>query len=191
MPVRLRTFVAVPMPVTPRLRSARDSLIALGSGLRVTRADQWHVTLKFLGDTDARQLPEIGRVVQRAVTDLPPMEVSLAGIGVFPELRRPRVVWCGISPPDALTAVANRLNEELGARGFPHETRAYRAHLTLAYVKGRPPRELDRWVASRESDEYGLVELDRAVLYQSETGPDGPRYTVLSTHPFGEFATEE
>ncbi len=143
--------------------------------------------MKFLGDTDPHLLGEIGTVVQQVAADVPPFEVELAGLGVFPHVDRPTVVWAGFRGPgvESLCKLAEDLETDLEALGFPRERRKFEPHLTLARIKARPPRDLAELLAKHKETPFGTVTVDALVHFQSELRPEGPLYTPLATAKLG------
>src|SRR5207249_2914500 len=106
--------------------------------------------------------------------------LAIAGAGAFPDARRPRVVWLGtVEGSPQLCAVAERLREALKKRGFALEERPFRPHLTIARIKGRPPR----WSAPQ--GELARMEVSEIVLVHSVLGSGGARHTVLRSFKLG------
>jgi 2'-5' RNA ligase len=195
-----RLFVAVPLP-----RPALVAVEALVAGVRLApepgpgerrdpadvrwvRMDGLHVTLRFLGPTDAARLPDARAAVQAAADGVERFEVSLRGAGVFPEHGRPRVLWLGLERGlDALDALAGRLASALADRGWPHDDRPVRPHLTLARSDGvvAGPLVAGRLMAvARDLDLSWTAE--GVVLFESQTGGGPARYLPLLEVPLAE-----
>jgi RNA 2',3'-cyclic 3'-phosphodiesterase len=183
MPDTVRTFVAIPLVPAPSLRALIRRLDELNGPVKGVSPDQLHITLKFLGDTPWKQTAEIGQVVSQVAAIQPAFDAHVRGVGAFPGLDRPRVVWTGIEPAEPLTILAGLLNDLIGELGFPVEERAFQPHVTLARVKGRPPGELREELSACADQDFGGLHIDRLTYYQSELGPSGPKYTILSEHP--------
>jgi RNA 2',3'-cyclic 3'-phosphodiesterase len=177
----LRTFIAVPVPAPQPLRKLIAQLAALGRAIKPVDPDQLHVTLKFLGDTAAGQVPELAAAVRHGVSGQAAFDVALRRTGVFPHARRPTVVWAGIERGDPLTRIANDLEQRLESLGFPREHRAYQPHLTLARIRSRPPGELAALLERESQSDFGAVSIESVVFYQSELQSGGPVYTPLET----------
>lgn len=135
----MRAFIAFELP--DELRAA---LAAISVGLRNSLPDaplSWvpasnmHLTLKFLGEISPAQVPAIAAVLQPLSESYAPIPISLSGLGAFPNLRRPRVLWAGLQAPPALTRLAAEVEAALQAHGFAREPRAFTPHLTLARVR--------------------------------------------------------
>src|SRR5579862_8803163 len=99
------------------------------------------MTLSFLGEVLPERLADVEDAARRSVSGMTAFNVSLEGIGAFPDERRPQVIWAGVSQgADALSCLAARLKGELSDAGFPQEERPWKAHLTLARSKPGSPR---------------------------------------------------
>jgi 2'-5' RNA ligase len=161
-----------------------ERLAALQSEIRDTRADvgvvgrdNLHFTVKFLGEIPDDAVREIdGRI---GALDLPAFEVNMQGVGMFPDFRRPRIVWAGVSPNDerAMTDTAEAVIEALDGIGKPEE-RGFRAHVTVGRV--RSSRNMERLIAlARENAtrEFGRTPVTSLKLKSSLLTPSGPVYS--------------
>ncbi len=100
-----RLFVSVSVPVTDQIRDTLAELASVGN-VRTEKADKIHITLCFLGDTDVRRIPELRDRLRETLSSEQRFPIRLKGIGAFPDVKRPRVVWIGIES-DALTGIAD------------------------------------------------------------------------------------
>jgi 2'-5' RNA ligase len=185
MPETIRTFIAVPIEASPSIRKVLRQLAGYGKGVRALDPDHLHVTLKFLGDTPWTSIAEIGALLDDVVRSFEPAESQLQSLGAFPDESRPRIIWTGMSTAGPLTEIASQLNERLGHIGFPREQRAFVPHVTLARIKTRPPDQLQELLLEHASTNFGGFLIDHVILYQSELGRGGPKYTPLSEHDLG------
>jgi 2'-5' RNA ligase len=170
----IRTFVAIELTV-----AARMALEAIQDHLRI------HLTLKFLGDVPEENLEAVYESVRRAFEGGPPFAVTLAGLGCFPNARRPRVIWVGAQEETGqLVALQSAIDHKLAGRGFPLERRAFHPHLTLARIRKKAERGeievLGRSVAAYDPGEVGKVWVDGVSVIKSVLGPQGATYTQLS-----------
>jgi RNA 2',3'-cyclic 3'-phosphodiesterase len=180
---RQRLFFALPVPgADVLLRQAYERLAAFPRQLKAVAPGHYHITLKFLGETDAdtaRRLREDFRVLDPGVAA---QTCVLKGLGAFPGTRRPRVIWCGIDTDIEGLRRAQRAIEDLAARhGFPRESRPFTPHLTLARVRGEgdAPGEIGRFLADNAATVFGESRFDRIVLFKSDLKREGPVYTDL------------
>lgn len=176
----LRTFIALPVDPGPQLSRVIDQLGLIGAPLRISRTAKLHLTLRFLGDTDEALLPPLAACLDRECKSVAAMDVGLSGLGVFPDRRRPTVVWAGLQEA-RLMQLQQRLEESVSRLGWTREQHAYRPHVTLARINPRKPvpSELHGLLERCASRDFGTHRLDRVVLYQSESTPSGMRYTSL------------
>lgn len=181
---RLRSFIAIALPPQVRLAAGNVQKILLANGIRLkwVRPENLHLTLRFLGDIDRKQLPGIETAIGAAVKDVIPFVLNARGFGVFPNMRSPRVVWMGIEGDlDPLMRVYRRLGEELTPLGFPPELRAFTGHLTLGRVAGRTsPQLLEDAVSTADRIESGKFTVDRICFMKSDLRPTGAVYTRLA-----------
>ncbi len=206
----LRTFIAIDLP-TPVLRAFATIQAQLQSYLRAQKLDaalRWspnknlHLTLRFLGDTTPNQREQVTARLQQVMTQATPFRlhvdvsgqgVSGGALGVFPNLRQPRVLWWGVGGElEQLRALQAQVEEIAQAAGFAPEEKAYTPHLTLA----RAAREADRRTLHEVGQAIGNYvqlaatpatlnfQVNRVVYYQSELGAGGSSYTVLAELPF-------
>jgi 2'-5' RNA ligase len=174
-----RLFLGVPLSPATRASLQRYVLDATrGKPLpgRPVPPDNWHLTLRFLGDTTAEARADLER--RLAAADLgPAFELAFDGLGVFGPPAAARTLWLGLDEgAEPLTALAEVVEASAVASGFPPEGRPFRAHLTLA--RFNPPEDLRRLVGvSRPSGARERVE--RVVLYRSHLGRGPARYEGL------------
>lgn len=181
MPRSFRCFIGTDFPVPARVASLVTNLGTLGRAVRAVPAGTLHLTLKFLGDVEVNEMREIDAVVQAACAGIDPFDAKLVGLGAFPRIDRPSVVWIGLERAEPLVEIAHRLETALAPLGYPPEGRAFTPHLTVARVKLRPPPELAALFEKHATTPFGTIPIRRAVLFQSAPGPKGPEYVPLST----------
>jgi len=171
----------------------RDNLAALIDELRAAdaaatknkarwmRAENLHVTLKFIGNVDARKLDAI-RAALGEVSAGGAVELRFRGVGFFPNEKRPRVLWAGIVASANLAPLAAELEARLEKLGIPRETREFAPHLTLARFD--PPgisEKLQSAARENTAREFGAVSTGEFHLFESKTRPTGAEYTRLSS----------
>ena len=142
-----------------------------------------HLTLNFFGDVDEHDVPELCRDVKRAVESHDPFFISVSGLGAFPEVARPRVVWMGVTDGSAeLMAIHADVAELMATWGFPKERKDYHPHLTLGRLRrgGRwNGRLLDSLDELRDRD-LGGWSVSEVIIYSSHLDRQGPTYTPMS-----------
>ncbi len=174
-----RAFIAVKVSPGDALRREIATLRGMGQAGRVVEPDRLHVTLRFLGDIDRNQLIGITAAVRNAVGETPAFSIGLAGVGAFPTFTRQASVWAGVSDDATLGEIEARLVPGLEAIGlYGDQRRPWRAHVTLARIKAKPPGELAEWLDKTRDRRFGVSPVDSIDVVFSELRPDGPRYTV-------------
>lgn len=179
----MRLFCAVDTaPGThPALARASERLRAAGADAKWTGPSQWHVTLKFLGETDDSAAADVEAAVRRAAAAGAAAPLRLAGLGTFGG-PKPRVVVARVEDPSgALAAAAAALDRELRPLGFTPENRPFSPHVTLARV--RSPRNAAALVEAVRRESGGVKGEWRAeelVLYRSTLTPGGAEYEPLA-----------
>jgi len=176
-----RTFIAVSVPCGEKLRHLLGLLGQMGKPVKPVAADNLHLTLKFLGDTPAEQIPAVSEIVQTAASNASSFQMELVGIGAFPRKERPSVIWAGIDGGEPLVQIAEELEQRLQPLGFQKERRAFSPHLTLARVRRKPPPELFELFEQHAATRFGTVSVGSLTYYASDLRPQGAVYTSLST----------
>jgi 2'-5' RNA ligase len=177
----IRTFIAAPLPCPRPLETIRQQLGAMRSPVKLMPPDQLHITLAFLGDTDESLVPQLAAILTDVVATEPATELVLHGLGAFPRISEPTVVWVGFADSSPLIRLADALWRKLQQLGFRRESRPFHPHLTLARIKSTPPAELASFIRDRITADFGAVSLSQLEFFRSDLLPQGPQYTVLST----------
>jgi RNA 2',3'-cyclic 3'-phosphodiesterase len=183
----IRAFVAATVS-----EKVLDRLSAIGRDLRALELDaRWphpqslHLTLKFLGDVDDRQVEQIAPLMGEVGRQHGPFPVGVSGLGVFPHPANPRVLWIGVEEDGALFRLRGDIEASLAEIGFPAEGRPFHPHLTLARIRSR--RNIARLIHFVEAEgpqvKAGGFEVVEFHLYQSILRPQGAEYRILSTFP--------
>jgi len=180
----IRAFVALTLPagIIEHAAGLQSALKAKGMRLRWVKPQNLHLTLKFLGDIPAADAANVGPAMQRASQGTLPLALTVQGMGVFPGIKRPRVLWIGLGGQvEELQQLYSRIEDELAGLGFARENRGFKAHLTLARFKeGVAPHDLLQ--AFEELGNYAPKPFaaKHLVLYKSDLRPQGAVYTPLT-----------
>ena len=153
----------------------------MGRSVKAVSNDNRHVTLQFLGEIDRNQLREIEHVVDSVVCGHTKFEMRLTGLGAFPHLGRPSVIWAGLRNAEPLVAIAEELQSVLEPLGFQAEKRPFHPHVTLARIKSRPPESLAVLVQQFEETEFGTARVQAIQLFRSTLSEQGPKHSVLKS----------
>lgn len=186
----IRLFVAVNLPPACRERIAADSLPLREAAPSVAwiRAPLLHLTLKFIGEQDERLVPQFAEACAVVAGGARPHRLAFDAYGAFPNLRRPHVVWLGISAGgEQLARVAADLDAACEALGVPRDTRPFRPHLTLGRVKRELSNQESKALAqaARSASSQEAIMVESIDLMRSDLGQAGPAYTVLASAPLG------
>lgn len=199
MTIMIRTFIAIELP-----DEARTALTDLQHRLKAivpTHSVRWtapahlHLTLHFLGNVVEADIGKIGEALTGVAANYPPFSLSLGGLGCFPNLRRPRIVWIGVLGDVAiLTKLYRQLGQKLSETiNFTPDTRPYSPHLTIGRVKdGLSSTHLAQLGQLLEREQVAAqlatLPVGEISLIKSDLKPTGPVYTklhgsTLSNHP--------
>lgn len=187
---RIRTFIAVDLAsgVKDRLIALQEQLGRAGSGVKWTRPENLHLTLLFLGDVDELEVVSICRLVQHRARKHAPFSLEVAGLGAFPNTRRPKILWAGIADGVAeLCTLHADLEEGLLELGcYRREDREYTPHLTLGRLSHDD--QADEWspvLANHADWRGGNSPVDEVLVMASEMRKGGPEYSVLGRGSLG------
>lgn len=162
-----------------------DELRGLTTRIRWVNEDKLHVTLAFLGEVDEPQLPQLTESALRSVSRYAPFRVRVDGGGVFPDWRRPRVVWLALRDGEDLQRLGNDVVSMCAGLGFPSD-HPFRAHLTIGRVTDRlPEQEREPVRAKLESATTHHFDVTRVMLMRSVLGRAGSVYSELASFPLG------
>ncbi|HEX9989716.1 MAG TPA: RNA 2',3'-cyclic phosphodiesterase [Chloroflexia bacterium] len=191
----IRTFVAIELPedVKQALTSAQEELRAhmgrAANAIRWVRPESIHLTLQFLGDVAESSIPDIVKALRAASHESKPMSLELSGLGVFPNLRRPRVLWAGLDGTQQalndLQRLHRTISEELTPLGFKPD-KSFDPHLTLGRVRDTVrPGELAAISDVVSSQSNRLLprlpfQAGAISLMKSDLQPGGSVYTRLA-----------
>lgn len=181
----IRAFIAVPFDADARAAAAaavaRLREAGVGREVRWVRAEELHVTLRFLGNVALASLPELVLRVRAETNRLTPFRLRPGAVVPFPSARRPRVVALGLEPEPDLARLAAAVERGVVAAGHAPESRPFRAHCTLGRIRG-PGRPSPRVTAPVTVPAFTLL-VNEAVLYRSEPERRDARYTPLERLP--------
>jgi 2'-5' RNA ligase len=183
----VRAFFALELAAP--VRAAAAALAAAlrrqpgGDAVRWVREESLHVTLRFLGQVDVSGVPGLIERVRGETARVARFRACLGAVRTFPSTRRPRVIALEVEPASPLGALAAAVERGVVAAGFPPEERPFRPHLTLGRVKGRAGRLLD--VTAPDTVPGDAWDVTEAVLFRSDLGRSGARYTPLERAALG------
>lgn len=185
----MRLFVAFTLSEGERRRLGEEISVLRAHRLPVrwVAPELYHVTVKFLGEVAGERVEGIEERLQGVGRETCPMALTLSGLGAFPSIRRPKVLWLGVEASPELRALKQDVEWALGEQGFERDERAFHPHVTLGRVRRGSGagafRGLDEVVA--ELDFEIEVKVSTLDLVQSRLSADGPRHSLVSRSPLG------
>jgi len=186
---KIRTFIAIELDENLKncLTKLQEQLKgeAPQGSVRWVRPEGIHLTLKFLGDVPANRIGEITQALQKSCQGFAPFFLSCSGLGCFPDLKHPNVVWVGVQEETGtLAQLQKAIEENLASLGYPAEKRPFSPHLTIGRVQKRVGasdlRQLGELVGASERGVSGRMEVRSVSLMRSDLRPDGAVYTRLA-----------
>lgn len=192
----IRAFIAIELPETIHTQlDAIEKQVQAKAGEAGRHAVRWvpagnmHLTLKFLGEVSVANLQSLARMLQSEAARHRAFEIKVSGLGAFPNLRRPRVIWVGSEAPSELGALQKAIEAETHHLGYPSEERPFSPHLTLGRISqsARPEEvtQLARALGEMQVGDLGVVRVDHIHLFRSDLHPSGAVYTELNSFKLG------
>jgi len=179
----LRSFIAIELPgsIQSALSDIQRDFKKSDVDVRWVRPENIHLTLKFLGTIEESMVRKITDVLEKISVNYGTFTMTVSGVGVFPNVRAPRVVWVGTKESDMLIGLQRDVEEGLESLGFEREKRKYTAHLTLGRVKSSRGKGalMEKAETYRERD-FGSFDVRAISLMKSDLGPAGAKYTRVA-----------
>ena len=177
----VRIFIALVIPEDWKeyLGRVAGDLKGVMSGLSWVKPENMHITVRFLGDLGESGVRRAGEATRQGAEGHTAFLARLGAPGAFPSMKRPRVLWTGLSEgAEPAIAVAKSVNQRLQESGFGPSDKPFKPHMTLARVREHAEGvEAFGRYAPPPPPEPAL--LDRIVVMKSDLHPTGSRYTAL------------
>jgi 2'-5' RNA ligase len=183
----IRSFVAILLDdeVRAAVAATIERLRPLGSAVAWVPPQNLHITLHFLGNQDEARLAAAEAALADAAAQCAPIDVTVHGIGGFPGLERPRILWIGLAQGALdLRALQARVADALAAEGFPSEDRPWHPHLTIGRIFDERRWRRDAGPALRialvraAATSFGTLRVAEVALMRSDLSPSGAGYTL-------------
>ena len=186
---RVRSFIAIPVPSTviQVLDDAVKNLDSyIGENVRWVRTEGIHLTLKFMGNIEAGMVDRVLEAMPAVASQFSPFELAISGLGVFPNPRRPRVLWSGVhGEMETLPALQLAIDDALGELGLRKEHRAFSPHLTLGRVRRDVAegqlRRIGQVMEGGELSGTPSWTADSVNLMRTELDPGGSRHYLVGS----------
>ena len=179
----LRSFIAIELPeeVKSALSGLQDELKESMADIRWVKPDNIHLTLKFLGNIDGKNIGNIVKQIEGACAKYQFFELEISGIGVFPNIRSPRVLWAGIQYEDAFAGLYGEIENGLASIGYDREGRRFSPHLTLGRFRSfKGKASVSERIELHKNDRLGLIVVRTISLMESELSPAGAKYSRVA-----------
>jgi RNA 2',3'-cyclic 3'-phosphodiesterase len=181
----VRAFLAFEIEeeaVKKKLIDTQTLAVKTGADLKPVEPENIHMTIRFLGDITLNMADKI--YVETQKVQFKPFPVQLLGIGVFPNLNFPRVLWAGIAQgAEQLQNIVNQIEPRLQSLGLTPDRNAFSPHITIARVRSaRNKADLAEFVTKNSKYDFGAVEARCLRLKRSELTPNGPIYSTLKEY---------
>jgi len=177
-----RTFIGLPLQVSPQFLQSRKELMELLAEERISwvHPSRYHITLRFLGNTRISEIQRISDALKETVEVPAKQYLSLDRLSSFGNRHKPRVLWIGFGDPTLFEVLKKMTDTALKICSIPGDEQPFKPHLTLGRIRNRVNLSaFHNCVESMEDSFRGEVLVDRLVYYRSEPGPKGPLYTPL------------
>jgi 2'-5' RNA ligase len=187
----IRTFIAVDLPP-----SVLDTLEQITSQLqeklpntpvRWVDVQKMHLTLKFLGDISKENIGMVEKILLSEGAKRPVLEIGIGGIGAFPKMRHPRVIWIGVEAPPDLFDLRRGIEDGVARLGYNYDKYEFTPHLTLGRISRKASAKDVRTVGNVLHDFQvgfiGVARIEAVHLYRSDLQPDGAKYSCLYSAP--------
>ena len=182
----IRSFLAIEFPGTIRkkIEDVQRDLRSSNADVRWVNPGHIHLTLKFFGNIEESSIESIIQSIEEPVRTISPFPLRIRGIGSFPNLKNPRVIWMGlvelVDEKKILVSLQKELERELKRIGFQPEDRPFHPHLTLGRMRSsRGKDELVGRMEKLKEEEFGDFQIEKIILFKSDLKPTGPIYTPL------------
>lgn len=185
--VNLRLFIAFELSEEIRIALGEymQPLRALPGKVSWVKPDNIHLTIKFLGDAPEKRIDEITASLREIAAINRAIDAEVSGSGVFPNERRPRIVWIGLEEKSGrLQGLASAINDRMHALGFEKEQRRFSPHLTIGRVR---EGAIDKIIRQMQAQSFAKqdVQFNEITLMRSELRPGGSIYTPLGKFKLG------
>lgn len=168
----MRLFIAIPMP--EKVGEELNRLQKPIEGVRWEQKNKYHLTLKFLGDTESHRLEDLKTTLDKI--NVSAFSMTMQGAGYFPKSGSPRVLWAGINKNRSLQELQQTIEDLCTDLGFEPEQRSFQPHVTIGRVKNASKNEVTSFVDQHEDFRVEDIPVNKIVLYESKLHPDGAQH---------------
>jgi len=181
-----RTFIAIDIPVAVKLKGLLELLRVdmIEEKIRWVNPEILHITLSFLGDTSEEQVNYISEQLEKIGSGYSSMDLHFKELGVFPNLRKPRVFWVGMERNELLENLQGEIEVKLRDYGINRENRPFKPHLTIARIKRIDDIDkLKYWLQKYKGETIQKTKIGEVIYYESRLTSNGPLYNSIKKFP--------
>jgi len=185
----LRCFIAIELPegLKKTIDMYVERLKAAGADVKWIPSKNLHFTLKFLGSTPEKLIPDINKRLTKIAEMHHSFTIQIVGAGVFPNIKHPRVVWLGIQDSEDIIKLQCGIDKSMAEFGFEREDREFKPHLTIGRIRSLKNVDmLIKELATLKDVDFGKIEVKNIVIMKSELKPSGAEYFRLNEISIGE-----
>ena len=181
MEAKIRCFIAIDIEnpeIIGRLTSLSRDLTGTGVRMRTVAPENLHLTLAFIGEIPHQLVKSAEKALEEI--HFSKFNITIAGVGAFPSVARPRVIWVGVKEGAENTIrLAEEVRRKLREYRVPFDSKPFVPHITVARVKGPSKPTLTKLLNKMEEVTFGIQEVEAVKLKKSVLTSKGPIYTTL------------
>ena len=181
-----RTFIAIEIPASVKLKELLE-LVRVDfreDKIRWVNPEILHITLSFLGDTSEQQINNISEQLEKICSGYSSIELHFKELGVFPNLRKPRVFWIGIEKNELLENLQGEIEIMLRDHGIKRENRPFSPHLTIARIKWIDNiNKIKYWLQKYRGETIQKTKIGEVIYFESKLTANGPVYNPIKKFP--------
>ena len=184
----VRCFISLELPeeVKKNIYVSVEKLKAAGADVKWVRAENLHLTLKFLGDTPEELLKSINERLVSLAAAHGRFFLNISGAGAFPNIKYPRVIWIGVYNTDELAKLQLEIDDSMAGLGFKIDGKKFTPHLTIGRIKSLKNKDaLIKELATLKEADFGKIEVNNITLMQSILKPSGAEHLKLREFSLG------
>jgi len=156
--------------------------------IRWVDPDNFHITLKFLGETPEHHIPGIAVALRKAAENISPFQLSLTNTGIFGSSYQPRVIWISVDAPPDLAQLFENILGELENVGIVKDRQNFVAHLTIGRISSLDNKKHFQLIMDRNREGHiQKEEVNEFHLFESILMPTGPKYSIIESYPLGKL----
>jgi 2'-5' RNA ligase len=179
----IRTFLAIELPQKAIEKLADFQLTCLknqSKNIKYVEKQNLHITLKFLGDSEEPKVRKLADSLTQMI--FPKPSISVQGIGAFPNLIFPKVLWAGLQFSPELTELFQSIEDFARRYEFKTEEKEFHPHITLARLKKNTTPEFNRWIKENKNTVFSeIFKPSDMILFESRLNSNGPIYTKIQS----------